>query len=95
MWWFGIYADGKAGPVNLNFDFVYDNGKVKQKNIINSDGVDGSTPWFYPIQDVKYEGWATRLKLDFPWEKFNFGVVGMYATGADANKTSTGGLPGT
>jgi hypothetical protein len=94
MWWLGIYADGKAGPINLNFDFVYDTGKVQQGNRINSDGT-GSTPWFFPIKDVSYEGWATRLKLDFPWEKFNFGLIGMYATGADANKTSTGGLPGT
>jgi hypothetical protein len=91
MWWLGLYADGKAGPLNLNFDFVYDYGKVQQKNHINSDG----TPNNIFVQDVKYSGWATRLKLDFPWEKFNFGVVGMYATGADANKTSTGGLPGT
>jgi hypothetical protein len=94
MWWLGLYADGKAGPINLNFDFVYDTGKVQQGNRINSDGT-GSTPWFFPIKDVSYEGWATRLKLDFPWEKFNFGLIGMYATGADANKTSTGGLPGT
>jgi hypothetical protein len=91
MWWLGLYADGKAGPLNLNFDFVYDYGKVQQKNHINSDG----TPNNIFVQDVKYSGWATRLKLDFPWEKFNFGVVGMYATGADANRTSTGGLPGT
>ena len=31
MWWFGFYADGKAGPVNLNFDAVFDQGKVNQK----------------------------------------------------------------
>jgi hypothetical protein len=85
MWWFGAYADGKAGPVNLNFDFVYDWGKVQQKFINN--GIN--------VPDVKYSGWATRLKLDFPWEKFNFGGIGMYASGADANKTSTGGIPGT
>jgi len=24
MWWFGGYVDGKVGPVNLNFDFVWD-----------------------------------------------------------------------
>ena len=43
------------------------------------------------IPDVKYRGWAGRVKVDFPWEKFNFGMVGMYASGADANKTSTRG----
>jgi hypothetical protein len=82
MYWLGAYADGKAGPVNLNFDFVYDYGSVDERN---SAGV----------PNVKYEGWATRLKVDFPWEKFNFGLVGMYATGADTRRTSTNGLPGT
>ena len=81
MWWFGVYADGKAGPVNLNFDFVYDYGSVDERNSIN-------------VPNVKYEGWATRLKIDYPWEKFNFGAVGMYAPGADTRKTSSSGLPG-
>ena len=88
FWWWGLYADGKAGPVNLNFDFVYDNGKAKQKS------VGTSTALINPQPNVKYRGWASRLKLDFPWEKFNFGATGMYASGADANKTSTGGIPG-
>jgi len=82
FWWLGAYVDGKAGPVDINFDFVYDHGKVESR-------------WTPTTEDVKYSGWATRLKADFPWEKFNFGVVGMYASGADANKTSTSGLPGT
>ncbi len=81
MWWFGIYADGKAGPVDFNFDFVYDYGKVEERNTPN-------------IPDVRYQGWATRLKVDYPWNKFNFGVVGMYAAGSDARHTSTTGLPG-
>jgi hypothetical protein len=80
MWWLGFYADGKAGPVNFNFDFIYDNGKVESRQSL--------------VPDVKYRGWATRAKVDYPWEKFNFGVVGMYASGADANKTGTSGLPG-
>ena len=33
MFWLGAYADGKLGPVNLNFDFVYDNGWVKNKGL--------------------------------------------------------------
>ena len=45
--------------------------------------------------DVKYRGWAARAKVDFPWEKFNFGLTGYYATGADAEDTSSSGLPGT
>jgi len=85
MYWFGAYMDGKLGPVNLNFDFVYDIGRVEQKL--------RSTLVKYP--SVEYQGWATRLKLDFPWEKFNFGAVGMYATGNDAQQTNPSGLPGT
>jgi hypothetical protein len=83
FWWLGLYADGKAGPVNLNFDFVYDQGKVKEKL------------FDLGVPNVKYRGWATRLKVDFPWEKFNFGVVGMHASGADTNKTSISGVAGT
>jgi hypothetical protein len=87
FWWLGAYVDGKAGPVNINFDFVYDRGKVEQRISKQTSAS--------PADDVKYRGWATRAKVDYPWEKFNFGAVGMYASGADANKTSISGLPGT
>ncbi|MDI6762650.1 MAG: hypothetical protein QME83_06405, partial [Thermodesulfobacteriota bacterium] len=84
MWWLGAYADGRLGPVDINFDFVVDRGKVNdQRNIVAR------------ARDVKYRGWATRLKVDYPWEKFNFGVVGMYASGSDQKKTNNTGLPGT
>ena len=79
MYWLGLYADGKLGPVNLNFDFVYDNGWVKKEDA----GI-----------KVNYQGWASRLKVDYPWEAFNFGFVAAYGSGADSNKTSTTGLPG-
>jgi hypothetical protein len=92
MWWFGLYADGKAGPVNLNFDFVYDYGKVKQKSY--NSWTTGAQTFSAPQPDVKYTGWAGRMKIDFPWDKFNFGMTGMYASGVDANKTSVTGLPG-
>jgi len=81
--WLGTYLDGKIGPVNTNFDLAMDTGKVKDK---------GNNPAF---RDVKYLGWAGRLSIDYPWEKFNFGVVGMYASGSDQKKTSNTGLPGT
>jgi hypothetical protein len=79
MLWLGAYADGKLGPVNLNFDAIYDNGNVKKK-----------------IADVKikYSGWASRLKVDYPWEAFNFGLVGVYGSGGDANKMNSTGTPG-
>jgi hypothetical protein len=82
--WFGLYADGKAGPVNIQFDAAYDWGKVKQDNGL----------WI-KAHDVKYNGWAARLKVNFPWEKFDFGATGMYASGSDAERTSATGLPGT
>ena len=80
FWWIGIYADGKAGPVDIQFDAAYDGGKVKQ----NGTG----------FPNVKYNGWATRAKIAYPWEKFEFGAIGMYASGSDARKTSASGLPG-
>jgi hypothetical protein len=92
MYWLGAYLDGKAGPVNLNFDFVYDYGSVDERGA--RDAGAGFLTAFNNIPDVKYEGWMVRGKLDFPWEKFNFGSVFMYATGSDARKTSINGLPG-
>jgi hypothetical protein len=78
--WYGLYADGKVGPVNLNFDFVYDNGKV--------EAAADAAP------KVKYSGWATRVAVDYPIEKLNIGLAGAYGSGADTRKTSTTGLPG-
>jgi hypothetical protein len=85
MWWLGLYLDGKLGPLNLNFDVVWDTGSVKPR-----DGVFG-----FAVPNVKYSGWATQFKLEYPWEKFNFGGLFMYASGADQRKTSRNGLPGT
>jgi len=82
MWWLGAYFDGKLGPVNLNFDFGYDYGKVE--NVVNA-----------AVPDVDYRGWCAMLKIDFPFDKFNFGAMGAYATGADKEDTSASGLPGT
>jgi hypothetical protein len=82
IWWAGLYGDGKLGPLNLNLDFIYDNGKVK-------DVYDPT------IESVKYSGYVGRLKLAFPWEKFEFGGQFLYASGADKEKTSSSGLPGT
>jgi hypothetical protein len=87
MWWYGVYMDGKLGPVNVNLDGIMDNGKVMARD--SYFGVPNLIP------DVKYRGWAARAKVDFPWQKFNFGITGYYASGADAEKTSTSGLPGT
>jgi hypothetical protein len=83
MWWLGLYFDGKLGPINLNFDVVWDTGKVKAKDNFS-----------VVFRDVKYNGWALQSKLEYPWEKFNFGGLFTYASGADLRKTSRNGLPG-
>jgi hypothetical protein len=83
MWWLGLYADGKAGPVNVNLDFAIDTGKVKGRP--NANVFDRS---------VKYRGWAGQAKITYPWEKFAFGGVFSYFSGCDLEKTSRGGLPG-
>ena len=64
MWWLGAYLDGKVGPFNVNADFIYDTGKLKQ----HRSGV--------PVPKVKFDGWFARLKVDYPWEAFNFGFTG-------------------
>jgi hypothetical protein len=84
MHWFGGYLDGKLGPVNAKLDFAYDYGKIVSRADVPARP-----------RDVKLGGWATRAWIDFPWEKFNFGVNFLYASGADQKKTSNSALPGT
>lgn len=83
--WLGLYTDGKLGPVNLIFDFCYDTGKIEDhRNLAAASRA----------RNVKYRGWISILQMDYPWEKFNFGLQGLYASGADTEKTSGTGLPG-
>lgn len=83
MTWFGLYSDGKLGPLNINFDIVYDRGKIEDhRDLVNR------------ARDVKYRGWATMLRVDYPWEKFNFGSIFVYGSGADARETDPTGMPG-
>jgi hypothetical protein len=88
MWWLGLYADGKLGPVDFNFDFIYDTGKVDHGNVTALE----FDP--YVSKDVDFSGWASRLKLDYPCDKWNFGAVGMYASGGDTKKSGSQGIPG-
>jgi len=75
FYWLGAYLDGKMGPVNAKVDFVLDSGTVEDR----SQGIRNP--------DVDYSGWAARVYVDYPWEKFNFGFKGLYATGSDLEKT--------
>ena len=35
IWWYGLYADGQAGPLNFNFDLMFDSGSVKDRRNID------------------------------------------------------------
>jgi len=89
MFWVGLNSDGKIGPIDYNFDAVMDTGKVKHRGNYAVPLPAGAN------SKVKYRGFAGQLKVTFPWEKFAFGALGMYATGADLNKTDRYGIPGT
>jgi hypothetical protein len=83
MWWYGIYATGKLGPVNLSADLVFNKGKVEDRRNLSPKA-----------RDVDYSGWGGILNVSYPWEKFNFGVATIYGSGADQKKTNANGLPG-
>ncbi len=86
MWYFGGYADGKVGPILLNFDFIVNDGEVEaRKNFAIPAGAK---------RKVDYSGWVASIKAAFPWEKFEFGGKFLYASGNDLKKTSNTGLPG-
>lgn len=92
MSWWGLFADGKLGPVNLCFDLVYDTGSVKAHgDYTAATGIISNEA----ARKVDYKGWITRLALNYPWEKFDFGLVGMYASGCDMKQTSDSGYVGT
>jgi hypothetical protein len=83
VWWAGLYLDGKLGPVNLNFDFCYDDGTIKDRRQNVARG-----------RDVDLSGWGAIVNVGFPWEKFLFGFSSIYGTGADQKKTAATPLPG-
>jgi hypothetical protein len=82
VWWGGVYVDGKAGPMNLSFDFIYDKGNIKDRRDLAAQAA-----------DVKISGWAAVLDVGFPWEKFLFGIRGVYGSGADQKKSAAKPLP--
>jgi hypothetical protein len=83
FWWLGVYADAKAGPVDLNFDFGYDTGKVRRQH-----------DTLAVVPNAKYNGWKGQLRITYPISKYAVGLFGSYASGADLRKTDTNGLPG-
>ena len=80
IWWLGLYSDGKVGPVSYKFDFIYDTGKENSKVL-------GQV-------DYKYSGWFTRAVLTYPYDKFTFGLAGLYASGDNYEKLAKGKVKG-
>jgi hypothetical protein len=80
IYWLGFYADGKIGPVGLQFDFVYEGGDI------NYD------PDWYIVnglvtpQDQDIRAWVIRGVLDVsPMDRLKVGVGALYASGQDLN----------
>jgi hypothetical protein len=74
IYWLGVYADGKVGPVGLQFDFVYNGGDINYDDIL--------VGWL----DQDIEAWALRGVLDVsPMDRLKVGIGALYATGEDPN----------
>jgi len=78
IWWIGLYSDGKVGPANYNLDVIYNTGKED----------------YSVAQDIKYNGWLARVVLTYPYEQFNFGLGGLYVSGANYKKVQKGKYTG-
>jgi hypothetical protein len=82
IWWAGFYADGKLGPVNMQFDFIYNGGsyKVDPTRLAIANWV----TWG-PTFDIDYDAWMVRGEASMAINKLMFGMGGLYATGEDYN----------
>ncbi len=69
--------------MNLNFDFIYDKGTIEDRRNIPARA-----------RDVDLSGWAAKVNVGFPWEKFLIGATFVYGSGADQKKTAATPLPG-
>lgn len=78
IWWLGLYSDGKIGPLGYNFDLIFDTGK--------EDAKVGT--------DYKYSGWFARAVVTYPYEKFTFGLGGLYVSGDNYEKYAKGKVRG-
>jgi hypothetical protein len=76
LWWIGAYSDGKIGPVNYNFDFVYNDGTIN----------------FAAAPDVDFGGWLMRVVASYTWNNLNVGAGGWYSSGDDVSSTDYEGF---
>jgi hypothetical protein len=89
LWWAGVAVDGKAGPVGLKADFIYNGGDIErqypQVNPVLA---------FYtnPIDDEDFGGWLFYADANYglPIEMpITVGATFMYATGDDIWEAQT------
>jgi hypothetical protein len=80
LFWLGVYADGRIGPVGLQFDFIYSGGDIEYD-------ADWATILGVPTpRDQDIDAWVVRGVVDVsPIPKLMVGVGGLYATGEDFN----------
>jgi hypothetical protein len=78
IYWVGLYADGKIGPVGLQFDWVYAGGDI-----------DYDADWWATLalplpQDQDIRAWVLRGVVDVsPMDRLKVGIGALYATGED------------
>jgi len=89
LYWLGFQLDGKAGPVGLKADFVYNFGEIeRQYPQVNPTVV----PFRNPIDDEDFGGWlfyadaVYTTPTEFP---IDVGATFLYATGDDLDDART------
>jgi hypothetical protein len=86
QWWFGPYLDLKMGPVAATLDFVYNGGyEVRKSGQITIFNV--ANPNIIPPtpqgNSRRHQGMLFRGEASYTWDKFRFGMGGLYGTGDD------------
>jgi hypothetical protein len=82
LYWIGGYADGKIGPVGLQFDFVYGGGQVDE---------DLTSAFAAATVDQDIRSWVIRGVLNIsPIDRLKVGIGGLYATGEDFDPNALG-----
>jgi hypothetical protein len=85
LWWVGPYIDAKIGPVDLNFDYIYNAGyDYNEGGTINVFDVSNPAPLNLTLlrtYSVKHDAWLLRGQVAYTINKFKFGLGGLYGTG--------------
>jgi hypothetical protein len=88
QWWIGPYFDLRMGPVAATLDFVYNGGYEEwQSGLIGILNI--SNPHTYPPTPTyqafsrRHQGFLVRGEASYTWNKFRFGIGGLYGSGDD------------